>query len=78
VQTLPFKWAVPCTATPATNVGANCASNTTANAILPGAVIENARAIWELGKVQVLDGGSDGLAGTAPNTLFQVQGVYVP
>jgi hypothetical protein len=78
VQPLPFKWTVPCTATAATNVGATCTSNTTANAILPGAVIESARSVWELGKIQVFDGGSDGLAGTAPNTLFEVQGVYVP
>jgi hypothetical protein len=69
---------VPCTAPAATNVGATCSSVTTANAVVPGALIENARSNWELGQIQVFDGGADGLAGTDPNTLFEVQGVYVP
>jgi hypothetical protein len=36
------------------------------------------RAIWELGQVRVYDGGPDGLAATADNSLFAVQGVFVP
>jgi hypothetical protein len=37
------------------------------------------RAIWELGQVQVLDGGADGLASTpGDNTVFERQGVFVP
>ena len=32
----------------------------------------------QLGKIQVFDGGSDGVASTAPNTLFADQGVFVP
>ena len=36
------------------------------------------RALWELGKLRVLDGGADGDAETGPNTLFAVQGVFVP
>jgi hypothetical protein len=78
VQAFTFKWAIPCTATVATNVGSSCALDTTADAILPGAVPESARSIWELGQVRVFDGGSDGIASTDPNTLFAVQGVLVP
>ena len=34
--------------------------------------------MWELGQVQVADGGADGDAATEPNTIFAVQGVFVP
>jgi hypothetical protein len=34
--------------------------------------------VWEVGQVQVFDGGSDGVVSTAPNTLFATQGVFVP
>ena len=36
------------------------------------------RAIWQLGQVQVLDGGADGVASTTPNTVFAEQGIFVP
>ena len=39
---------------------------------------EGKRSIWELGQVQVYDGGSDGVAATRRNTLFALQGVFVP
>ena len=41
--------------------------------------MEGKRAIWQLGQVQVFDGGPDGTAATpSGNTLFAVQGVFVP
>jgi hypothetical protein len=69
---------VQCTATPASPAGSSCAVSTTADAVAPGAVREGKRAIWATKGVQVMDGGADGLASTAPNTLFAVQGVFVP
>ncbi len=69
---------VPCTATANPYSGATCAVSTTAEALLPGLVKERKRAIWELGRVRVLDGGADGDADTGPNTLFAVSGVFVP
>ena len=40
---------------------------------------EDKRAVWQLGKVQVYDGGADGDADTAgDNTLFMEQGLFVP
>jgi hypothetical protein len=45
---------------------------------VPGAVKEGKRSIWQLGQIQVSDGGSDGLVGTAPNTVFARQGIFVP
>ena len=52
---------------------------TTANAVLPGMVQSGKRAIWQIGQVEVLDGGSDGDVDTAAgNTVFARQGVFVP
>jgi hypothetical protein len=48
------------------------------DAVIPGAVPEGKRSIWQLGRTEVYDGGSDGLAGTAGNTLFATQGLFVP
>jgi len=44
--------------------------NTTADAVTPGAIVESQRSVWELGQVQVYDGGADGLAATEPNGVF--------
>ena len=49
-----------------------------ADAVTPGLVTEGARAMWQLGQVQVRDGGSDGVASTSGNTSFAVQGIFVP
>jgi hypothetical protein len=74
-----FKFTVPCAATASTTQGGRCALSSTFDALLPGAVVEQKRAIWELGTVQVFDGGPDGEASTTSgNTLFERQGVFVP
>jgi hypothetical protein len=78
VMDMPYKFAVPCTATSDTGRGATCAIGTTADSLVPGTVVENRRQFWQLGKVQLLDGGADGLARTADNVLFETQGVFVP
>jgi glucose/arabinose dehydrogenase len=73
-----FAWTVPCTATPDTTIGSTCSLTTTADAVTPGVIKEGMRSVWQLGQVQVFDGGSDGVASTTPNTLFAVQGIFVP
>jgi Tol biopolymer transport system component len=79
-QDTPFSITVPCAPTTAdTTVGSTCSISTTADAILPGQVTENARSNWELGQIQVYDGGSDSDADTtADNTLFMDEGIFVP
>jgi hypothetical protein len=76
---VPFAIPVPCTSTPATNVGSDCNLTTSADAVTANSVLEGNRSIWGLGQVQVYDGGADGDADTAgDNTLFAVQGLYAP
>jgi hypothetical protein len=74
-----FTFAVPCTSTPDPAIGSECSVVTTADTVLPGMVGESQRSIWELRPVRVFDGGPDGIASTSgDNTLFAVQGVFVP
>ena len=77
VLDVPFAVAVPCAAT-AESAGSACSVSTTLDAVMPGAVPEGKRSVWELGSVEVYDGGADGQAETAGNTLFARQGVFVP
>jgi len=79
VSDLPFAFPVPCTATGGSgNIGATCSLNTTADALLPGVVVETKRTIWQLGQIEVRDGGPDELASTQDNTVFLRGGVFIP
>jgi hypothetical protein len=69
---------VPCAGTASTAVGSSCSVATTLNAVMPGAVLDGKRAVWEIGQVELLDGGADGDAATTPNSRFMVQGIFVP
>jgi hypothetical protein len=73
-----FGFTVPCSVTSSTSIGATCAVSTTADAVTPGVIKEGVRAIWQLGRVEVFDGGPDEDADTSPNTLFATQGIFVP
>ena len=64
--------------TASTAIGATCSANTSANAAVPGAVKDGKRAVIEVGQIQISDGGPDGVVGTSPNTLFAVQGIFIP
>jgi hypothetical protein len=75
---LDFPATIPCVGTSSTSVGSTCTLATTFNAIQPGAIVEEKRAIWQIGPVDVFDGGADGLASTTPNTLFETQGLFAP
>jgi hypothetical protein len=77
VTDFPFTFAVPCGATAGSEGGA-CGLQTSFDAVAPGSAPEGTRAIWQLGQVEVRDGGADGLAATGPNTVFARQGIFVP
>ena len=78
VVDIPFPVPATCAATASTAIGSNCTANTSANATVPGAVKDAKRAIVEIGQISITDGGPDGQNGTSPNTLFGVQGIFIP
>ena len=78
VVDIPFPWPYTCASTASTAIGGTCTGNSSFDAILPGAVKEGRRSIWELSQVQITDGGTDGQTSTAPNTLLMVQGIFAP
>jgi len=58
--------------------GSNCGVNTTANALVPGAVIATKQAVVEVGEAQLLDSGIDGTRGNTDDERFATQGIYLP
>jgi hypothetical protein len=75
---IPFPVTSPCTATSSTSIGSTCNITTSANGVVPGSVKDGKRAVVEIQQVQVSDGGPDGVVATTPNTLFSVQGIFIP
>jgi hypothetical protein len=73
----PF-FVVSCAATASTTIGSTCSGTTTAEAVLPGLVKEGARTIWQMGEIDIADGGPDGVIGTQPNQIFATQGIFIP
>jgi hypothetical protein len=78
VTDVPFSFTAQCSATGEVTFGSSCSVATTADALTPGTVVEGARANWQIDAVEVADGGADGSAATADNTLFARQGVFIP
>jgi hypothetical protein len=78
VVDIPFPVPASCVATADTGIGARCTANTSANATVPGSVKDGKRAIVEVGQITITDGGPDGQNATTPNTLFGVQGIFIP
>jgi hypothetical protein len=73
-----FPFTIPCVATADTTTGGACSLSTTADALVPGTIVEGKRAIWEIGQIRVNDGGADGEASSDDNTPFLTQGIFVP
>jgi hypothetical protein len=70
---------VPCVATSDPNTGATCNLLTTADALLPGRVVEGKRSVLALLSVRLDDGGADEDADTLGDNLpFLTQGVFIP
>jgi hypothetical protein len=78
VVDIPFPVNGSCANTTGTTIGGLCTVNTTANTVVPGSVKDNQRGVVEIGQLQVSDGGADGAVATADNTLFAVQGIFIP
>jgi hypothetical protein len=87
VADTPLEIPFGCATTAGTGVGGHCALNTTMDALLPGAVVEGRRAVWQLGAIAVEDSGPNGAGygsgcpstcGDGDETVFMRQGVFVP
>jgi hypothetical protein len=78
VQQLSLPVDMPCSVTLDPTIGSTCAVTTTLDAITPEMVDEGSRGAWEMGLVDVLDGGADGNVQTEPNGVFMRQGIFVP
>jgi hypothetical protein len=79
VQETAIDMVIPCTPVADPNEGSSCTSNTSVDALIPGAATEGKRGVWTLGRIAVYDGGADGDADTpAGDTLFATQGVFIP
>lgn len=77
VRDIPFPFNMLCRSTADASTGGLCGT--------PGAEClgcpppkEGQRTIVEMTQIQVFDGGPDGYAATLDNTLFAVQGIFVP
>jgi len=68
VSDITLELPVGCAAT-AAEVGGACAATTTVDALVPGAVAEGRRAIWELGQVELRD---------PDDRPFLRQGIFIP
>jgi hypothetical protein len=74
-----FPVPVDCIANPeATITGSNCGVNTTANALVPGSVINGKQAVVEIGEVQDMDSGPNGARGDSDDQVFATQGIFLP
>jgi hypothetical protein len=78
VQDIPFPVNGSCVATADTAIGGTCSANTSANAVVPGSVLDGKRAVVGIGQIQFNDGGAGGVAGAADATIFGVQGIFIP
>jgi hypothetical protein len=78
VVDIPFPVPATCANTASAAEGGLCTAATSANAVVPGAVKDAKRANIEVGQINITDGGADGQNATTPNTVFEVQGIFIP
>ena len=79
VEDVPFAATMTCAGTSSTLSGGACATTTSADALIPGSVPEGERSIWEVGQIDVYDGGPDGSVATeSGDKVFLRQGVFSP
>jgi TolB protein len=75
---LPGRFSLPCTPTPDPNIGSNCDTVTSIDALAPNVIKEGKRSIWELDQILISDGGPNGDPTEFAETPFLVQGLFVP
>jgi hypothetical protein len=80
VQDIQFPINMTCANTADTTRGGVCTVNTSGPVVCPECGLkEGQRTVVQLAQYQVFDGGSDGqVSTTTDNTLFEVQGIFIP
>ena len=74
-----FGFEVPCTTTSDPSIGSLCSAHINYLENLGIYIQDGKRTVWALGQVQIQDGGADADGSTTgDNTVFAVQGVFVP
>jgi hypothetical protein len=79
VVDIPFPANLTCANTADTSIGGAC--TVPPNAVQPALYPDGAgatRSVVEITQIQVFDGGADGRTSTQDNTVFEVQGVFIP
>jgi hypothetical protein len=77
VVDLPLPFNLSCASTADTSIGATCVVPTTTCLECPPPK-EGVRTVAEITQLQIRDGGADGVIATQDNTLFMVQGIFIP
>jgi hypothetical protein len=69
----------PCVPDADPRLGSACDAVTTIDSLIPGAVPEGGRSVWQLAQAQVFDAGPDGdVLTAADNTVYLRQGIFIP
>jgi hypothetical protein len=78
--TVDFELAVPvdCIGTVDAAIGANCAVESSADALVPGTIKEAERSVVQVFRVRLNDSGPNGTRGDTDDALFAQQGIYAP
>jgi hypothetical protein len=79
VQDFDLSFPLACAATADPAIGSHCTANADLAFFYPGIAKDTKRVVWEIGQVQVLDGGADGETSTDDGAeTFLRQGVFIP
>jgi hypothetical protein len=78
VVDIPLPINLSCASTADTSTGGICNISTSTCLGCPPTIKDGKRTVAGITQLQVFDGGSDGIVSTTPNTLFAVQGLFVP
>lgn len=74
---LDFGYFVDCTPTAGAE-GSSCTASTSANAVVPGSIVEQKSTVIQVFRVRLYDSGPNALIGDGDDRLFAHQGVFVP
>ena len=75
---IPLPFHLSCASTADTSIGATCVFPTGTECLGCPLPKEGVRTVIEITQLQIRDGGADGMAATQDNTLFMVQGIFIP